>query len=90
MFLVNRLSEPRNCPLCSRNYDASSNKPESLIPCGHTYCSNCIVNLKRECKLCGISYNQIIPDYDMLDMIKQTKKISLNSNNDINFSENEV
>ena len=38
------------CPNCYLRYTPSKRRP-LLIPCGHTVCSKCIVDLK-ECMIC--------------------------------------
>lgn len=82
MIILDRNSEPRNCPLCKTNYNETTCRPEALIPCGHTFCSRCVRKFERVCKMCATGYNQIIPDYEMIDLIRQTSKKLQLSNGD--------
>lgn len=34
------------CPLCSNDY--AENNPARLLPCGHTFCHNCLLTLLQE------------------------------------------
>lgn len=78
MIVIDRKTESRTCPLCKNPYNEKDYRPESLIPCGHTFCSKCIANFEQACKMCASKYNQIIPDYEMLDMARRKlSKLSL-------------
>ena len=83
MVLIDRKTEPKNCPLCKNIYDERQTRPEALIPCGHTFCAKCVVNFEKVCKMCAEKYNQIIPDYEMIDLVKAAKKnLTINESND--------
>lgn len=90
MILVDRSSEPRNCPLCKNKYDATSYRPEALIPCGHTFCSKCVANFEQACKMCASKYNQIIPDHEMIDLVQlATKKLHISRDSDFTSEKKE-
>lgn len=77
VVLIDRKKEPTLCVLCKQNYDKEQHKPECLIPCGHTYCKACINkfdNKKKTCPLCKMYFNQVIPDYEMMDIISVKKQ----------------
>lgn len=70
MVLVNdRKKEIRFCILCKNNYDQKEFRPECLIPCGHTFCHKCLKAVKNSCPKCSLYFNQIIPDYEMMDIV---------------------
>lgn len=44
-MLAAKRKDTLSCKLCSKNYNNDSLRPMALIPCGHTYCSQCIDKL---------------------------------------------
>ena len=41
------------CMICYENYNYEKNKPQILIPCGHTICEFCFINLNNnKCPYC--------------------------------------
>jgi hypothetical protein len=77
MFKISREKESLKCLGCSREYNIDTNsslKPKCLIPCGHTLCTICINKLHLKCCLCHSIFNQIIPDYQLCDIINKKKK----------------
>jgi hypothetical protein len=83
---IDRKNESKICRLCDKKYNHEENRPVCLMPCGHTYCRKCTqiesaqINTKRTCPACKLGFNQIIPDYAMLDMINSTAELSLSRN----------
>jgi hypothetical protein len=46
------------CPICMTNQVESF-----LIPCGHTYCPKCIVDIKQRCYICRQTFTKICSLY---------------------------
>ena len=44
-MLASKRKDTLSCKLCSKNYNNETMRPMALIPCGHTYCSQCIDKL---------------------------------------------
>ena len=44
-MLAAKRKDTLSCKLCSKNYNNENLRPMALIPCGHTYCSQCIDKL---------------------------------------------
>jgi len=65
------------CVHCQVDYDLDQHKPRCFMPCGHTFCEKCIKNLmtKRKCSTCKHIISQHIPDYEMIDMIKEKQNV---------------
>ena len=65
------------CPVCWREY-SSSTKP-FLIVCGHTFCQDCLSDLKS-CPLCRARIPARYPgatNYSLLSMIERKPELSL-------------
>lgn len=92
LIILDRKKEITYCQLCKQNYDLDMYKAECAIPCGHTFCKQCAANfLKKPCCVCKMFVNQIIPDYAMMDIIADLRKVAINQpniNNNININTN--
>jgi len=55
-----------NCKICFEIYDNNKHKPFTLIPCGHSFCSTCVVELKT-CSLCMQDIDSIKPNYVLIE-----------------------
>ncbi|RNA30301.1 importin subunit alpha-like [Brachionus plicatilis] len=76
VVVFDRKKEITYCFVCKQNYDHNACRPECLIPCGHTFCHECIKKLfSKNCSRCGSLFNQIIPDYEMVDMISTSSDL---------------
>lgn len=75
MILLSRVGESMQCPKCQREFDLVGRQPRCYMPCGHTVCQLCIQtnrsNNKLQCLVCKWYSSQTIPDYAMLDMVKE-------------------
>jgi len=61
-----------DCNACNEAYDHSIHKPSVLI-CGHSFCLKCLKKLnKKECPTCKITFEQIIPNRDLLHFISES------------------
>lgn len=70
VLIIDRKKEIRYCVLCKKNYDHKEYRPECLIPCGHTFCHECMnTKIKKNCPKCSLLFNQIIIDYEMMDIV---------------------
>jgi hypothetical protein len=79
---VDRKSECKYCRLCHKNFNHGENKPHCLIPCGHTFCRECTLReesfkQQRHCPMCKENFSQIIPDYEMIDMLNSLVKLAV-------------
>ena len=81
---IDRKSECKYCRVCHKNFNHSNNKPVCLIPCGHTFCMQCSNGKfkNNQCPSCKESYNQIIPDYEMIDMLNSLVQLSVSISDD--------
>ncbi len=52
------------CEVCLNNYDTMTHKPYSLVPCGHTYCIECLNRIIR-CPSCRIEFQDKIPNWEI-------------------------
>lgn len=52
------------CEVCLDNYDTMIHKPYSLVPCGHTYCIECLNRIIR-CPSCRIEFQDKIPNWEI-------------------------
>lgn len=91
MNFIDRSNESKFCIECKKCYNHDENKPECLIPCGHTFCRTCIKSFRMQmCPVCRNKYNQVIPDFEMIDMIKGALvnlKVSDSNFNDIKLKD---
>lgn len=91
-MIADKKIEPNiNCNLCRKKFNLSSKRPKCLIPCGHTYCEQCIVNIfENKCPSCHFRFNQSIPDYQTIDFIKNASSIAidLKQNKLVNIQKN--
>jgi hypothetical protein len=78
---IDRKSECKYCRRCHKNFNHTDNKPCCLIPCGHTFCIECTslheFKEERTCPTCRERFNQVIPDYEMIDMLNSLVKLSV-------------
>lgn len=67
-----------NCEVCSEIYNDTNHKPYTLIPCGHTYCLDCIERLKSlseqahfKCNHCNEPVEDYKPSYAIMKILDQ-------------------
>ena len=74
-----------NCGICCERFRATEDGTPRIFPCGHCYCSKCIVSLLKYCptrhrcpecrNLIGSDNVQYFPkNYKLLDIIRRQKK----------------
>jgi hypothetical protein len=68
-----------SCSVCKNTYDVTSNKPYCLMPCGcSSFCHKCVKNFSSDqCPKCKNRFNQFIPDYGLLDLIKDLANMKM-------------
>ena len=57
------------CENCSKLYNINDQKPMILLPCTHTFCLQCINELKKQgskCPLCKKEFTSEKPNSDLL------------------------
>lgn len=77
-----------NCQVCFENYNDKENRPYTITPCGHSFCTKCLDSLTdKSCPKCRREINDKIINYAILDLldlnlvpdINATLKKSINS-----------
>jgi WD40 repeat protein len=71
-----------DCEICLEKYDKQVRIPMTIIPCGHTYCSDCLSKLKRQINKCPKCKQQITskkPSYAVLSILDLNLVVDLNS-----------
>ncbi len=68
-----------SCPICFEDYH-SKYRPAKLLPCGHSFCQQCIQRLiwnisSHNCPICRTKFN---PFDKFLDNIKINRKFIFN------------
>lgn len=72
------------CEICEENYDGEISRPSTCVPCGHTFCKQCIESFRsKQCPVCRVSIEQTVTNYALLRQI-------INSNPDVRASLNEI
>ena len=46
------------CGCCSEQYDSANHKPKAL-PCGHTFCEDCLKQILSKMKICFICHLEL-------------------------------
>lgn len=56
-----------SCKICFDNYDGNAKKPELMVPCGHTFCKECLWKLLTpECPTCKMAYQTTVTVWDLI------------------------
>jgi tetratricopeptide (TPR) repeat protein len=80
------------CEICFETFNKEEHKPMSLIPCAHTYCFECIEQLKEKaeynCPSCRISISDVKPNYALINMLdlgftQKSKNESITKSNNL-------
>ena len=61
-----------NCDICCEGYNINDRKPMTVIPCGHTFCLNCLEELKKCEYMCPNDRERITnekPNYALLNLL---------------------
>jgi hypothetical protein len=68
-----------SCSQCKKSYDCITFKPYCLMPCGCNFCQKCVTSFEiNNCPKCKEKFNQYIPDYDLLDVVKKLDNMKIN------------
>ena len=72
-----------NCEICCENFNNSNRKPITVMPCGHSFCLECVEKLKKQDFICPTDREPIVnqkPNYALLNFMSsnldQTKNVS--------------
>lgn len=71
-----------DCEICLEKYDKVERKPMTIIPCGHTYCLDCLGRLKRQinkCPKCKQPISSKKPSYAVLSILDLNLVVDMNS-----------
>ena len=62
-----------NCKICFEKYDKEMRKPLIALPCGHSLCSVCLLELKKQdstlCSFCRERIQNEKINYDLMDIL---------------------
>lgn len=87
------MNQPDECPLCCNSYSTKGTLEPKVLPCGHTFCANCIQEIKPapkkrgesgKCPNCNKSFDTYTTNYtvislmDSLSNYKRTKSSKCN------------
>lgn len=85
MIVIDRKKEITYCKLCKLTYNQDLIRPDCLIPCGHVFCKSCILKTKlKNCPDCNQSFSQIIPDFEMMDIVSGLPALSISQSPQLN------
>ena len=74
-FAIQQISESLLCESCLFEFDNKNRSPLN-IPCGHTFCTECIENKNSDdCFTCGKLYESYSLSYQTLKQIKKLKNL---------------
>ncbi len=79
------------CEICLERYDKMERKPMTIIPCGHTYCHDCLSKLKRQvnkCPKCKQTIASKKPSYAVLSILDLNLVVDMNSELKQSINEN--
>lgn len=66
------------CSICYNDYNINNRIPIILIPCGHTFCSQCIYHLQyynhHQCSLCRDEMDYVEINFILFELIAHTGK----------------
>lgn len=55
------------CEICMEDFDSLNRKPNSLVPCGHTFCIVCLEHIgNNTCPTCRSEFNNFIPNWEII------------------------
>jgi hypothetical protein len=58
------------CKICFEKYDTEDFKPIVCMPCGHSFCSKCVIQLK-ECSICRTQINDKKTNFSLLEVLEE-------------------
>jgi len=66
------------CEICQQKFNESKFKPMVLMPCCHTYCSQCLKNLKEKtCPSCRVFIQDSNINWSLLKLVPTEDPIEL-------------
>ena len=70
-----------NCEICQEQFDLAEKKPFVLMPCIHSYCSECINKFKEsKCPNCRQSFYSAKPNWTLLKLLPESRVDKLKQN----------
>ena len=60
------------CKICYEKFDTEIHKPIVCMPCGHSFCSNCVIQLKN-CSICRRQIKEKSTNFSLLDILEQNE-----------------
>jgi len=65
--MVNLNDNDFKCEICMENFNVVNRKPNSLVPCGHTFCVMCLEHIGNSlCPTCRVEIQNIIPNWEII------------------------
>ena len=62
-----------DCKICYEKFDSDNLKPIICIPCGHSFCNKCVVQLK-DCPICRAFITDKKPNFSLLEILEEKLK----------------
>lgn len=61
------------CEICMEDFDSINRKPNSLVPCGHTFCIICLEHIgSSKCPTCRSDFTNFIPNWEIIKRLNNT------------------
>ena len=60
------------CKICYEKFDTEIHKPIVCMPCGHSFCFNCVIQLKY-CSICRRPIKEKSANFSLLDVLEQSE-----------------
>lgn len=65
-----KLIQYPSCKVCFKNYDQTHNQPTTVVPCCHTFCSDCINCLTdKKCPTCRMPIREKSVNWELLSLL---------------------
>ena len=58
------------CKICYEKFDTEIHKPIVCMPCGHSFCYNCVIQLK-DCSICRRPIKDKSPNFSLLEVLEE-------------------
>jgi hypothetical protein len=60
------------CKICYEKFDNVIHKPIVCVPCGHSFCSKCVIQLKA-CSICRRHIKEKSTNFSLLEILEQSE-----------------